>query len=353
MDIKRKNILSLQIDNESDIGVCRRKAVSLATQIGFDKVKIGEVAIMVTELVSNVLKHGGGRGKIVICHFSEEDGSKAIEIWCCDAGNGFTNINNAMKDGFTAQKSLGIGMGSIRRFSDKFEINPQSSSEFKNEFLAGHLDLKHCIRTLKYLPQKQWIGSNKNIEIGAISICKPNEKLNGDSYVVNHINPNNTIVAVIDGLGHGAEANIASQIAKEQIIQKSDLPLNELLKQIHSALKGTRGCVIAIAQINTEKNKLTFTGIGNIESYIISKNSRKSLISFGGIMGHNMRTPRIYENDFNIGDNLILFSDGITSRWKFDEFDWLEHPQKIAEQLITKHTRANDDATVLIIRHIN
>ena len=351
MDLKRQNIISLQIDNVADIGVCRRKASNLASQIGFDDVKKGEVAILVTELVSNVLKHGGGKGKILICQLIEDDNSKAIEIWCCDAGTGISNLTEAMADGFTAKDSLGIGLGSIRRFSDKFEINPSLANQFRNDYFSGHPELKHCIRTVKYLPQKHWIGTNHQLVTGASSRCKPNEKLNGDSYVISHINSNQTIVAVIDGLGHGNEANFASQIAKEQIIQKSQLPLNELLTRIHSALKSTRGCVIAIAKIDTENNKLSFSGIGNIESFILSGSKRKSLISFGGIMGHNMRTPRIYEEAFSAGDKLVMFSDGITSRWKFEDIDWKEHPQKISDLLITKHARNNDDATVLIISH--
>ncbi len=94
MEIKRENILSLQIDNESDVGVCRRKAISLAKEIGFDEVKTGEIAIVVTELVTNVIEHGGGNGKVVICKWSDKN-NKAIEIWCCDSGNGIPNVQKA------------------------------------------------------------------------------------------------------------------------------------------------------------------------------------------------------------------------------------------------------------------
>jgi len=50
MEVTRNHILGLPIDNDSDIGICRRKAVALATQIGFDKVKTGEIAILISEL---------------------------------------------------------------------------------------------------------------------------------------------------------------------------------------------------------------------------------------------------------------------------------------------------------------
>ncbi|MCF8373506.1 MAG: SpoIIE family protein phosphatase [Bacteroidales bacterium] len=351
MEIKRENILSLQIDNESDVGVCRRKAVSLASQMGFDEVKTGEVAIMVTELVTNVINHGGGKGKVVICQFRDAQNHKAIEIWCCDSGNGISDFQKSIKDGVSRKDSLGIGMGTIRRFSDEMEINPVYDSEFRDTFFSGEPRYKHCIRTLKYVPNKHRITTNNKLEIGAVSICKPGETFNGDSYVVSHINSNVSVASVIDGLGHGREANLASQLAREQIILKSELPLDALMQHVHNSLRGSRGSTIGLIRLDTETRKIAFTGIGNIESFLISEEGKQNLLSFGGIMGHNMRTPRVFEYDFNPGDSICMYSDGITTRWKFEDIDWTEHPQKIAETIINKYSRLNDDATVLIIRY--
>ncbi len=103
MEVKRDSILSLPIDNESDIGICRRKGANLASQIGFDKVKAGEIAILISELGTNVLKHGGGKGKIVICQIEDENMRKAIEVWCCDSGDGIPNFKKALQDGFSGK----------------------------------------------------------------------------------------------------------------------------------------------------------------------------------------------------------------------------------------------------------
>ncbi len=350
MEIKRDHILSLPIDNESDIGVCRRKGVGLATQLGFDEVKSGEVAILISELVTNVLKHGGGKGKILICQVANNENKKAIEVWCCDSGNGIHNFQKALKDGFTGKDTLGIGLGSIKRFSDELEINPVLSPTFKDNYFSGN-NYNHCIRSLKWVPTKGWIGLNKKLITGAVSRPHPGEILNGDAYLINHVNPNITIAAVIDGLGHGKEANLASESAKEQIMLNSGLPLDNLLNHVHNSIRGTRGGVIGLVRINTETNKLIFTGIGNIESFIITDNGKKTLLSFGGILGHNMRTPRLFEFDFKPGYTLCMYSDGITTRWRPEELDWNDTPQKNAEFILNNYSRQNDDATVLIIRN--
>lgn len=308
MEVKRDHILSLPIDNESDIGICRRKGVSLARQMGFGEVKSGEIAILISELVTNVLIHGGGKGKIVICQIEDKENRKAIEIWCCDSGNGIPNFQKAQKDGYTEKDSLGIGLGTVRRFSDELEINPVSSPSFKDSYFSGNHAFKHCIRSRKWVPIKGWVGLNNSLDIGAASRCKPGELLNGDTYLVNHISPDITVSAVIDGLGHGKEANLASEKAKEQIILKSNLPLGKLMEYVHNSIRGTRGTTIGLVRINTDINKLTFSGIGNIESFIMTDRGKKSLLSFGGILGHNMRTPRVFEFDFFAGQySLYVF----------------------------------------------
>ncbi len=351
MEITRSHILSFPVDNESDVGVCRRKSVALATDMGFSDVKTGEVAIIVTELVTNILKHGGGKGKVIICQIENQLNQRAIEIWSCDIGAGISDLSLALKDGFSHSNSLGLGLGSIRRFSDELDINPDDKDFFDQPYIDVAFQSKHCIRCRKWLPVKQWLGNNKNIESGAASRCKPGETLNGDAYVINYLNPTFCIAAVVDGLGHGKEANFAAQLARQQIMQRAEQPIDSLMFTIHNALRGTRGVTIGLAYINTELKKMSFSGIGNIESFIMTPEGKKNLLSFGGIMGHNMRTPRVFEFPFNPGDFLCLYSDGITSRWKPEDLDWKSSPQKNSEIILNQFSRPNDDATVLIISH--
>lgn len=351
MEVKRSHILSFPIDNESDIGFCRRKSVALANEIGFNQVKTGEVAIVVTELMTNVLKHGGGKGKLLICQLESSIQQKAIEIWCCDNGPGIPDLNKSLKDGFSASTTLGLGLGSIRRFSDVLDINPIEKSDFEDVFLSDLNLFKNCIRSRKWLPVQQWMGTNHHIISGASSRPKPGENLNGDAFVINFTNESQCIAAVIDGLGHGKEANMASQLARQTIIQKSELPVDILMQSIHQSIRGTRGTTIGLVSIDTTLGKISFSGIGNIESFLISDREKKNLLSFGGIMGHNMRTPRVFEFPFKVGDFVCMYSDGITSRWKPEELDWTQHPQKITDLILNQFARSNDDATVLIIGH--
>lgn len=350
MEIKREQVQILSIDSESDVGVCRRKAVALAGKMGFDDVKSGEIAILMSELATNVLKHGGGRGQVCMCEMTDSNNRRAIEIFCCDSGRGIPDLERAMSDGFTDKQSLGIGLGSIRRFSDIFEsVSTREAgsplAEFSNLF-------QHCLRSVKWVPELNWRSTNRKLVVGAASVCKPGELLNGDSYTIAHPGADKTLVAVIDGLGHGREAHLASNLIKEQVLQKCELPLADMLNYLHQSARGTRGAVIGLAYIDTHRSLLQFAGIGNVEGFLLTKEGKKSLISFGGILGHHIRNPRMFEYEFKKGDVLCLYSDGLTTRWNPDDIDWNEHPQRIAELLITNYSRSNDDTTVLVISNL-
>lgn len=350
MEIRRDQVQLLSIDSEADVGVCRRKAVALAGKMGFDDVKSGEIAILMSELATNVIKHGGGRGKVCICELTDENNRRAIEIVCCDTGKGINDFDKAINDGFSEKQSLGIGLGSIRRFSDIFE---SVSTHDSNSPLTDFSSLfQHCLRCVKWVPELNWRSTNRKLVVGASSVCKPGEILNGDSYAITHTGPDKTLIAVIDGLGHGKEAHLASTIIKEQVLLKSELPAIELVNYLHQSARATRGAVIGLVFIDTGRSLLQFTGVGNIEGFVMTKDGKKSLISFGGILGHHIRSPRQFDYAFSKGDVLCIYSDGLTTRWNPDDIDWSDHPQRIAELLTTNYSRSNDDTTVLVISNL-
>lgn len=351
MEIKRDHIQSIKIDDFSDVGICRRKASSFAKELGFSDVKIGEIAIIVSEMVSNVVKHANSRGHFLMCKLKDENDHIGIETWCCDEGDGIFNQEEALKDGFSNSNTLGIGLGSIKRLSDEFEINPEKPDIIKFNLLNNIRTYNTCFRSRKWLPVNKWTGKNKSLEFGAYSREKPGEKLNGDAYLINHISADKTLVAVIDGLGHGNDANLPAQLAREQMILNIDIPIDNIMQKVHSSLKGTRGATISMAIIDTSKSVINYTGIGNIESWIISGNQKKSCISQRGIVGHNIRSPRVQKLDFNKGDYLCMFSDGITTRWDIEDLDKNNHPQKNAELIMDKYSKINDDASILIVRY--
>lgn len=105
-------------------------------------------------------------------------------------------------------------------------------------------------------------------EWGMAERILPGEAVSGDRYVMRPI-PDGVLIAVVDGLGHGAEAGTAAEIAAATLEMHSSEPVIPLLERCHSALKHTRGAAISVASVSATRNSMTWAGVGNVEGVIL------------------------------------------------------------------------------------
>ncbi len=74
-----------------------------------------------SELGRNVLEHGKG-GSCQIDMVTAIDGKKGICMMFKDHGPGIPDIEQALVDGFSSGKGLGLGLSGSKRLMDEFEI---------------------------------------------------------------------------------------------------------------------------------------------------------------------------------------------------------------------------------------
>ena len=72
---------------------------------GFGATEAGKVAIVATELATNLIKHGGG-GEILVATY-EEPGSSGIELIALDRGRGIADLAGCLADGYSSAGTLG------------------------------------------------------------------------------------------------------------------------------------------------------------------------------------------------------------------------------------------------------
>jgi serine/threonine-protein kinase RsbT len=77
-----------------------------------------------SELVRNMLRYGGG-GSVLCEVVSQSVLQKGIRLTFTDQGPGIANISEAMKDGFSTGKSLGVGLPGAKRLVNLFEITSE------------------------------------------------------------------------------------------------------------------------------------------------------------------------------------------------------------------------------------
>ena len=314
------------------------KSKIIARRIGFTNEKeIEEILITVSELASNLIKHTNDGGEIKISCIKEEK-RKGIKIESIDQGPGIPDVELALVDGYSTIGSLGYGLGSINRLTDVFNI---ISNQEKGTHIITKKWLKSTKKTKKLYP----------LDFGGATRAYPGYRINGDAFYIKRWDEY-VLVGLIDGLGHGPLANKASREALQYIKKNFNQPLRQLMLGTNIAIQNTRGIVLSLALFNLNTLKITFSGIGNIETRTYRKKLERCFISHRGIVGRDIPTPRIIEGHWVPGMIMIFFTDGIDSSLNWDDYSCLsEKPARlIAYRILEDLGKDRDDATVIIVK---
>ena len=319
------------MDDSSQVGEARRFALLICGYLDFDEVRTAKVSIIVNELGNNLVRYAQ-KGKLLfrILDFENKSGFEIISI---DSGPGFVSTEQVLADGFSTGSTPGTGLGAIKRQADLFDI---FSVPGKGTVILAQI-------------QREPKNKNEKYRIGAISIPLSGESVCGDAWVCK-IDQEDIKALVVDGLGHGPQANRAADEAVNTFNEKSQMPLDQLLVNIHGRLKSTRGGAVFLVESKLG-NEVFFLGVGNIRALVYDGQRGRTLISQNGTAGLQMRTPRVLNQEWPLKSILILHSDGIHSRWDFSEYPGIlnYHPSIVSAVIYRDFLRGNDDATVLVI----
>ena len=108
------------IASDADIVEARTRGRALALQLGFDKTDSTLIATAISEVARNIVVYAG-RGEIDL-RTRREGARQGLVVIARDEGPGIADVAQAMQDGFSTAKSLGMGLPGARRLMDDFEI---------------------------------------------------------------------------------------------------------------------------------------------------------------------------------------------------------------------------------------
>ncbi|WP_213938246.1 ATP-binding protein [Pseudomonas sp. dw_612] len=327
MNIGGTLTLVLPIEDSSQIGHARRTAQQLAEKHGFDATDAGRVALVVTELASNVLKHAI-RGELHLRTLPRPSGF-GIEILAVDRAAGF-DLQACLTDGFSTGGTQGIGLGAVSRQTEVFDV---------------YADHRGAVLLTRLYPRSDKAPDRR---IGVSQHSLHDDPACGDVWHL-AFDGNCISALVIDGLGHGEEAERAARAGEKTFALAPFASPTLLLEDMHQAMTGTRGGAVAFAQFNGDA--LKFTGIGNIGASLIGPDKSRGLASHPGIVGGQYRKAQPFDYAQVNGHLLIMYSDGLQSRWNLQDYPGLvhRHPAVIAAVLHRDFCRGRDDVTVLVV----
>ncbi|MBA3596820.1 MAG: SpoIIE family protein phosphatase [Methylibium sp.] len=328
----------IPVHEPNQVGEARRVAVRLAGELGFRDVAIGRVALIVTELGTNLHRHAV-EGRLLIAGIQGPSGT-SLEVLSLDRGPGMADMKECLRDGYSTGGTAGTGLGAVRRLAAQFSA---FSSIGRGSVVLARVSDPSSLEAAARRPSR--------FEYAGIAIAAPNETVSGDAWGFSDQGACSTLM-VADGLGHGPDAAEAADKAVQLLHGNLSGSPSLVLERTHQALRATRGAAVAVAQMNAEAGTITYCGAGNIAGRLISGVDDRSLLSHNGTIGLQVR--KLHDTQYPWPEHamLVLCSDGITTRWDLKDDPALLQcdPAVIAGWVMRDHCRGRDDATVVVVK---
>jgi anti-sigma regulatory factor (Ser/Thr protein kinase) len=326
----------IRLSDSSQVGEARRAAVRIAEHLALRADRANAAALIATELATNVIKHG--REGLIVLQPIMGSRSHKLRLLAIDKGPGISDLPSALRDGYSTTTTIGAGLGAMRRMSDQFEVFTHVGTgtvvlcDFGDTSATGF--------------------TADGLEWAVVTEPFHGETENGDGYAVRSTT-DQSVILVVDGLGHGTLAAGAAREAERVMIESASYSPAEMLQDSHSALEKTRGAAIAFASLHRGHGVLMFGGVGNISGSLSTSKASRGLASHNGTVGHSMQKVQEFKYPWETESLLILHTDGVSGRWNLDRYPGLrsKHPAIIAAVLYRDFGRAHDDCTVLVARN--
>jgi len=161
------------------------------------------------------------------------------------------------------------------------------------------------------------------------------------------------VLALADGLGHGPAACHAAVSAMHCVAINQYQGCAEILAVCDRKLIDTRGAALAIAVIDLESGEMTLGSVGNIRVALVAKQRIFRLEGGRGILGAGYTWRQPDKVQLDAWDVVVMFSDGVYEtadlRSCLGSLDVTM--QELAERILTRCGRVNDDAAVLTYQY--
>lgn len=335
-----KLLYSNPVQSESAIILLRSKLLAVAQRLGFPEVRRENMALVMSEMVTNQIKHAGGRGMIQIW---QQPGS-VLDIFALDFGPGIPNLSLAQEDGFSSVNTLGKGLGSIQRLADEAYVYTQAEGAgatkrwtgcgFLARFRLRHTKSPHA--PLSPLP-----------EIGLFSRSLADERYNGDRIYL-HAGSDALRWLHLDGLGHGEQAQKST--ANLSMHLSPGATPEQTLAAVDHQLQTSRGAVGVAGEIVYSSRAVTLFGVGDMHAHVVINGDTQNVAFAPGVLGREHKSPTAFLAQFERRALVITASDGIRRNWDHANFPGLfsHHSQLIAYMVGNIMGRISDDQSLCV-----
>jgi anti-sigma regulatory factor (Ser/Thr protein kinase) len=320
------------VSEASDVGAVRRAVIGYAERLRTGPVVADQAGRAATELATNLLHHALPGGWILARPLPPA----AVEILAVDRGPGIRDVAAAVSGRSPSPNGLGRGLSAVAGVSAYFDIDAGPDRGTTVLAIVGPGDGASTGN------RRSWAG----ISVGIDEAC-------GDGWAVTEAD-GETTVAVVDGLGHGAYASAATDVAVVTLAE-DPADLDGYLARANAAMLGTRGAALAVCRLEPSRGEMRCLSVGNIRGGILCGGAQRTLTAYRGAVGTGDAVPRakITAYPWRPGATLVLWTDGLTGQIDLAGYaGLLSHDPAIAAAALHRdHSTDRDDSTVVVIKN--
>jgi serine/threonine-protein kinase RsbT len=114
---------TVPIASSSDVVLARQKVRQWAIEMKFTLVDQTKLVTAASELARNTLDHGKG-GQMMIQQV-ENSIKSGLKLVFEDRGPGISDVDAALRDGYTTGGGMGLGLGGSKRLVNEFQIESE------------------------------------------------------------------------------------------------------------------------------------------------------------------------------------------------------------------------------------
>lgn len=318
------------VRDAADVSAARLLVREVADTISMPSETAERAAIVASELATNQVRYAGC-GRVGV-RAIERDGIPGIEVDADDEGPGLSDPTRAFGgEGGGTQGTLGIGLASVRRVTAEIDLDTRigEGTRILARIFAGPVRRRPSVTIL--------------------GVGLSSESVSGDAAGFWRLD-RSLLVMLTDGLGHGRPAREASDRALAVAAAGSESRPEVILSECTSALRGTRGAVIAIGRLD-EAGSLDIASVGNIQMGLCDPGGARRIAGSAGYVGspspRSIRPIRISAPD---GVTWVLATDGIRDPLAACAEARTFPPWALAHRILLHGGTAHDDAMVVVVR---
>ncbi|MDY0745894.1 ATP-binding SpoIIE family protein phosphatase [Paucibacter sp. R3-3] len=336
-----------------DLRMAASGVMGMASLARCSPLDLSQLATLVSELGSNILKYAGS-GHIRV-QTVQEDFRTGVEVVAEDNGPGIPDIAQAMQEHYSSSGTLGLGLSGVRRMVSEFHIDSEPGRGCRvrvQKWMAKPAALHKAAGPASSLPPLPILPTVPAVAFDTAEINRPcyPESVSGDSTVVQPV-AGGLLLGCIDASGHGPRAHALSTRLAQQLRAVAGTDMAHLLWLLHQSAVGTIGAAAAIAFVDTARSTLAFAGIGNIRIRCVGAVPWAGICR-DGVLGERFPTPEVQQFQLHAGDVVLLYSDGIRETLSTQVLAraHLGTAAHIADNVLQHGGKSTDDASCVVLK---